>query len=65
MTSPLSTKEIASLREKASRGATLSIDEVALFVAATRKSFLALPAPKSKEPKTAKPSTPENEIDFF
>jgi hypothetical protein len=61
----LSSQEIASLRAKAQRE-TLSFEEVALFVASTRASFLALPvkAPKALTSKKPPPTT-EDQIDFF
>ena len=57
---------LKALREKAARGAILTHAEVAEFVAAARKSFLARPAPKTKADRTAKPPTANpDQIDFF
>lgn len=60
------TEDLKSLRAKAARGIILTISEVAQFVTAARKSFLARPAPKAKADRTAKPppSNPD-QIDFF
>lgn len=62
----LSSPEISALRAKAQRE-TLSFAEVALFVASTRASFLALPTktPKALTSKAAKTPTEESQIDFF
>lgn len=60
----LSSPEIESLRQRAARGIALTIEEVRLFVAATRKSFLAVPVKTKAEPKT-KPKVDEQQIDFF
>ncbi len=70
MTTPakLSAPEINALRAKAQRE-TLSPEEVALFVASTRASFLALPGktPKALTSKAVKAASTisENRIDFF
>jgi len=61
---PLTTPEIKSLREKAQR-ITLTFEEVRLFIAATRKSFLALPAKAPKALTSKQTPITEKEIDFF
>jgi hypothetical protein len=58
----LTSPEIKTLREKAERE-TLSYEEVSLFVAATRKSFLALPAKTPKALTSKKTPLTESEID--
>lgn len=65
---PLFTQEIKALREKASRGVDLTIEEVKAFIAAKRVSWLALPGKKEKAEKPAKaekPKVDEKDIDFF
>lgn len=61
--SPLSTSEIQALRAKAQRE-SLSPEEVAKFVAATRVSYLALPAKKSGK-KKKEGEAPAPDVDFF
>lgn len=60
---------LKTLREKASRGLTLSLDECKLFIASIRKSYIAAEA-KVKTPKTgpklSRDKTPvQQDIDFF
>ena len=65
----MATDPLKSLREKAARGVTLTLDECKQFIASIRKSYIAAEA-KVKTPKTGdklsrnKPP-PQQEIDFF
>lgn len=61
----LSSPEIESLRQKAARGISLTIEEVRKFVQATRRSFLAVPVKTPKAKAEAKPKVDETQIDFF
>lgn len=56
--------EVRALREKAQR-TPLTVEEVALFVASTRASFLALPTKAPKALTSKKVEITENQIDFF
>jgi len=67
MSDPLSTPEIKALRARAAAGEILPTSLIARFVAATRKSFLALGPVKAAKalsgPKN--PVTQEKDVDFF
>lgn len=60
----LTSPEIKALRAKAQR-TTLTPAEVASFISATRKSFLALPTKAPKALTSKKPAASEDQIDFF
>ncbi len=62
----LSAPELDKLRYRAAKGDILTPDEVRLFVAATRKSYLAVPsASREKTSRDKKPAVDEKQIDFF
>lgn len=64
----MATEPLKSLREKASRGLTLTLDEVKLFVSSLRKSYTAAEG-KMKDTKKLsrdkKPDVSQEQIDFF
>lgn len=67
MTDPLSTEEIKALRARAQKGEILPPSLIARFVAATRKSFLALGPVKAAKALAGPKNLPtqEKDVDFF
>lgn len=63
--SPLSKPEIQALRERAARGENLTLDEIRLFVQATRVSYLAAEVKGKPKDRTKKEKPDESQIDFF
>lgn len=62
---PLSREELKALREKASRGVSLSLEETRLFVLSTRKSYLAAETKSSPKDRVKKTGADDAQIDFF
>ena len=64
--SPLSRAEIAALQARAARGEIPTLEEVRLYVASTRVSYLAAESQSKPKDRTAKPPKGDDrQIDFF
>ena len=62
----LSAPEIETLRKRAARGDALTLEEVSLFIASTRRSYLAVPAAaRGKTSRDKAKPVDEKQIDFF